>query len=54
MARPKKQKPYWEMKTSELAAATAQHDRPMPGLPGKPLTKKDRKLLARANQKTGN
>jgi hypothetical protein len=54
MARPKKRKPYWEMTTSELAAATAQYNRPMPRLPGKPLTKKDRKLLARADQKAAN
>ena len=40
----KKRKPYWEMNEQELAAATRQYDKPMPGLPGKPLTAADKKL----------
>jgi hypothetical protein len=49
----RKKKPYWEMTTEELAEATRQYDAPMPGLPGKPLTAKDRALHARANRKPG-
>ena len=39
-----KRKPYAQMNTKELAAATAEFDKPWPGpgLPGKPLTARDR------------
>lgn len=35
-----KRKPYEQMNVTELAAATAEYDKPWtgPGLPGKPLT----------------
>jgi len=37
-------KPYAQMNTAELAAATAEYDKPWtgPGLPGKPLTEAQR------------
>lgn len=44
----KKKKEYWEMNTAELREATKEYDREQLGLPGKPLTAADRKLLARA------
>jgi hypothetical protein len=47
----KKQKPYWEMNTAELREATKEFDREFVGVPGKPLTAADRKLLARARRK---
>jgi hypothetical protein len=47
----KTQKPYWEMNTDELREATKQYDREELGLPGKPLTAADRKLLARARRR---
>jgi hypothetical protein len=47
----KKQKPYWEMTTAELREATKEFDKEMLGLPGKPLTKSDRKLFARARRR---
>ena len=46
-----KQKPYWEMTTAELREATREFDKPMPGLPGKPLTAADRRLLHMAKRK---
>ena len=38
MSKRKTHKPYAAMTTEELAEATREFDRPMPGLPGKPLT----------------
>ena len=53
----KKRKPYWEMNERELAAATREYDKPMPGLPGRPLTAADKKLhravAATARRKAG-
>ena len=45
-----KSKPYEEMNTAELAAATAAYDKPWtgPGLPGKPLTAAQRTRHRRA------
>jgi hypothetical protein len=37
-------KPYSEMNAKELAEATAEYDREMPGLPGKPLSADGRRL----------
>jgi len=45
------QKPYWEMSTAELRQATREFDKPMPGIPGKPLTAGDRHLLQQAKRK---
>lgn len=47
----KTRKPYWEMTTAELREATKQYDREELGLPGKPLTKADRKLHEEAARK---
>ena len=49
MSTPRKR--WSEMTTEELAEATKEYDRPMPGLPGKPLTaaqKKTHRDAARA------
>jgi hypothetical protein len=46
-----KQKPYWEMATAELRETTKEFDAEMLGLPGKPLTAADRRLLARARRR---
>ena len=45
-----KHKPYNEMSANALAKATAEYDKPSigPGLPGKPLTAKDRAAHRRA------
>lgn len=45
-----KHNPYDQMTTEELAAATAEYDKPWrgPGLPGKPLTAADRAKFRRA------
>jgi hypothetical protein len=52
-----KRKPYDQMNTAELAAATAEYDRPWtgPGLPGRPLTAAQRAQhrQARAHAKAG-
>jgi hypothetical protein len=47
----RKHKRYEQMNTAELAAATAEYDKPWngPGLPGKPLTKEQRAKHRRAN-----
>jgi len=45
------QKPYWEMNTAELREATKQYDREELGLPGKPLTARDKKLHAEARKR---
>jgi hypothetical protein len=52
MKKSRKEKPYWEMTADELAKATKQYDRPMPGLPGKPLAHTDRVRHARAKNST--
>lgn len=46
----KRNKPYWQMNTAELAAATAQYDQEWTGadLPGKPLTAADKAMHRRA------
>ena len=46
-----KRKPYEQMNTAELAAATAEYDKPWtgPGLPGKPLTAAQRAQHRRAS-----
>ncbi len=46
-----KHKPYEKMNTAELAAATAEYDKPWtgPGLPGKPLTAAQRAQHRRAS-----
>lgn len=46
----KRHKPYAQMNTAELAAATAEYDQEWtgPGLPGKPLTAAQRALHRRA------
>lgn len=46
-----RKKEYWEMNTAELREATRQYDREELGLPGKPLTASDRKLLAKARRR---
>lgn len=47
----KPKKPYWEMNTIELGAATREFDQEMPGLPGKPLSAAMRERLARARRR---
>jgi hypothetical protein len=47
----KTQKPYWEMNTAELRAATREFDAEMLDVPGKPLTTSDRRLLAEARKR---
>lgn len=49
----KRRKPYWEMTTEELREATKRYDREELGLPGKPLTRADQTLHARAARKRG-
>jgi len=51
--RKKRTKPHWEMSPEELGQATEQYDKPMPGIPGKPLTPADRARHTRANRKGG-
>ena len=48
-----KRKPYAQMSTAELAAATAEYDREWTGcgLPGKPLTAAQRALHRRAKRR---
>lgn len=46
----KKQKPYWEMSTAELAAATKEFDRPVPLSKTKPLTRQQRAEHERARR----
>ena len=47
-------KPYWEMTTAELRAATRRYDAEMPGLPGKPMSAAGRKLHAQARRRSRN
>lgn len=47
----KSKKPYWEMNLEELREATREYDQEMPGLPGKPLTAADRRILAAARRR---
>ena len=49
-----KHKPYEQMNTAELAAATAEYDQPWtgPGLPGKPLTAAQRAQHRRAGARS--
>lgn len=49
MSRPKGKK-WSELTTSELAEATKQYDREMPGLPGKPLTAAQKAIHRRAKK----
>lgn len=44
-------KPYTAMTTAELAEATKEYDQEMPGLPGKPLSKRGRELHERAEKR---
>lgn len=46
----KRHKPYEQMNTDELAEATREFDRPMPGLPGKPLTAAQKAMHRRAKK----
>ena len=47
----KPKKPYWEMTTAELREATREYDADMPGIPGKPLSKKSKQLFAAARKR---
>jgi hypothetical protein len=46
----KRHKPYDQMNTDELGEATREFDRPMPGLPGKPLTAAQKAIHRRAKK----
>jgi hypothetical protein len=47
----KAKKLYWEMSLVELREATREFDKPMPGIPGKPLSPAMRKRLAEAGRR---
>ena len=50
MIKPQK-KPYWEMNTEELAEATKEFDEEFVASKGRPLTRAQRALLARAKRR---
>jgi len=45
--------PYNRMSAEQMDADVAKFDRPMPGLPGKPLTRRQKAQHRRARQKVG-
>ena len=50
MSKATKRKPYDQMNAEELAEATREFDREMPGVPGKPLTAAQRALHRKAGK----
>ena len=50
MSKRKPRKPYDQMNTEELAEATKQYDREELGLPGRPLTARDKALHRQAKK----
>jgi hypothetical protein len=51
MSKRRTHKPYASMTSEELAEATREFDRPMPGLPGKPLTAAQRRIHQEAKKR---